>query len=147
LIQAQRWHVRDVKWFMIVFGLISTVFDVVTFMVLLRGFRADQPTFQTAWFLESLLTTLAVLLVLRTRGPAFRSRPSRMLLWMTVAVACIGFVFPYSGPLAAALGFVPMPFHLVATMVGIVGIYILTVEVTKAWFYRRFDHKPPPASS
>jgi Mg2+-importing ATPase len=74
--QAQRWHVRDVQRFMLVFGLLSTVFDLLTFLVLLKLFAADEATFQTAWFMVSVLTELAVLLVLRTQKPAFRSVPS-----------------------------------------------------------------------
>ena len=66
----QRWNVRDVRRFMIVFGLISTVFDLLTFVLLLQVFEADEATFQTAWFVVSLLTELAVVLVLRTHRPA-----------------------------------------------------------------------------
>ena len=65
---------------MVVFGLISSVFDLMTFAVLLLVFRADQATFQTFWFVVSLLTELAAVLVLRTHRPAFRSKPSRLLL-------------------------------------------------------------------
>ena len=85
--RAQRWDVVEVRRFMIVFGLISTVFDLLTFFVLLRVFDATESIFQTGWFVVSLLTELAVLLVLRTHGPALRSVPGRLLLWTTVAVA------------------------------------------------------------
>ena len=78
--RPQRWNIKDIQRFMIVFGLISSVFDLLTFAVLLLVFHADEATFQTAWFMISLLTELAVVLVLRTRRPAFRSRPSRLLL-------------------------------------------------------------------
>ena len=77
--RPQRWQIKDVQRFMIVFGLISSVFDLLTFATLLLVFRADEPTFQTTWFIISLLTELAVVLVLRTHRPAFRSRPSRVL--------------------------------------------------------------------
>src|SRR4029079_19551632 len=79
--RAQRWDVTEVRRFMLVFGLISSVFDLLTFAVLLLVFHADQATFQTSWFIVSLLTELSVVLVLRTHKPAFRSRPSRLLLW------------------------------------------------------------------
>ena len=84
--QPQRWNIKDIQRFMVVFGLISSVFDLMTFAVLLLVFHADQATFQTSWFVVSLLTELAVVLVLRTHRPAFRSTPSRLLLWTTLAV-------------------------------------------------------------
>ena len=99
----QRWNIRDIQRFMIVFGLISSVFDLLTFGVLLCVFQAGEATFQTSWFMISLLTELAVVLVLRTRKPAFRSRPSRLLLWSTLAVAAATFAIPFLGGASAAL--------------------------------------------
>ena len=74
------------------------VFDLLTFGVLLLGFHADQPTFQTLWFIVSLLTELSVVLVLRTHKPAFRSRPSRVLLWTTLVVSAGTLSIPFLGP-------------------------------------------------
>ena len=91
---------------MIVFGLISSVFDLVTFAALLLVFHADQPTFQTFWFIVSLLTELAVVLILRTRRPAFRSRPSRLLLWTTLVVAAGTLAISFLDP-SSIFGFVP----------------------------------------
>jgi P-type Mg2+ transporter len=133
--QAQRWRVREVQWFMVVFGLISSAFDLVTFAVLLLVFAANKPTFQTAWFVVSLLTELAVVFVLRTRGPALRSRPSRPLLWATVAVAAVALILPYSGALAAAFGFVPLSAGLLGTLLVIVIGYVLATEAAKLTFY------------
>jgi Mg2+-importing ATPase len=93
--RPQRWNIKDIRRFMIVFGLISSVFDFVTFAALLLVFRADQPTFQTFWFIVSLLTELAVVLILRTRRPAFRSRPSRLLIWTTLVVAAGTLAIPF----------------------------------------------------
>ena len=81
--RAERWNLREVRRFMVVFGLVSTAFDLLTFALLLLVFRAAKAEFQSAWFLVSLLTELAVVLVLRTRGPAWRSRPGRLLGWTT----------------------------------------------------------------
>lgn len=81
VIRPQRWNVKEIQKFMIVFGMISSVFDLLTFGFLLYVFHAGQAVFQTTWFMISLLTELAVVLVLRTRKPAFHSRPSRLLLW------------------------------------------------------------------
>ncbi|MEX1083139.1 MAG: magnesium-translocating P-type ATPase, partial [Xanthobacteraceae bacterium] len=135
LARSQRWRLRDVQWFMVVFGLISSVFDVLTFGVLLLVFAATEPTFQTAWFVVSLLTELAVVLVLRTQGPAFRSMPSRLLIGATAAVAALALMFPFSGPLAAVFGFIPLPAPLLGTLVLIVIAYILATEAAKLKFF------------
>jgi Mg2+-importing ATPase len=131
----QRWDVAAVRSFMIVFGLISSIFDFVTFAVLLYGFGADTPTFRTAWFVVSLLTELAVVLVLRTAGPAFRSAPSRLLLWTTVSVGALALALPYSGPAAALFDFVPLPWHLLAAALGVVAGYLLVTEAAKLRFF------------
>jgi Mg2+-importing ATPase len=141
--EAQRWRVADVQRFMVVFGLLSTAFDLATFGLLLRVFRADEPTFQTTWFIVSLLTELAVVLVLRTEGSAFRSRPSRVLLWSTVVVGACALVIPYLGPLSAAFGFVPLRLSVAVAGLAIVAAYILSTEAVKAWFFRSRTPVPP----
>ena len=133
---AQRWDVAEVRRFMIVFGLVSTAFDLLTFAVLLRGFEAGAPLFQTTWFVVSLLTELAVVLVLRTHGPALRSRPGTLLLWSTVGVFALALLLPYSGPLARAFGFVPLAPGPLAWVIAIVACYVLVTEAAKRWFYR-----------
>ncbi|MFO1299240.1 MAG: magnesium-translocating P-type ATPase [Burkholderiaceae bacterium] len=135
--RAQRWNVGDVRRFMVVFGLASSVFDLLAFAVLLRVFRADQATFQTAWFVVSLLTELAVVLVLRTARPALRSRPGRLLGLSTVVVVIAALCIPYLGPIAGAFGFVPMPPALLATSLAIVVGYVVFTEALKLWTQRR----------
>ena len=132
----QRWNIRDIQRFMIVFGLISSVFDLLTFGILLWVFRAGEATFQTSWFIISLLTELAVVLVLRTRKPAFRSRPSQLLLWSTLAVVTATLAIPFLGWISAAFGFVPLSVLELTVVVAILGAYILATEVAKAWFFR-----------
>jgi Mg2+-importing ATPase len=131
----QGWSVKDIQRFMIVFGLISSVFDLLTFGVLLYIFQAGQAVFQTSWFMISLLTELAVVLVLRTRKPAFRSRPSRLLLWSTLAVAAATFAIPFLGWPSALFGFVPLSALELATVLLIVAGYIVATEIAKAWFF------------
>ena len=134
--RPQRWNIKDIQRFMIVFGLISSVFDLVTFAVLLLVFHADQATFQTSWFVVSLLTELAVVLVLRTHKPALRSRPSDLLLWSTLAVAVATLAIPFLGPLSSVFGFVPLSALQMGTVIAIVIGYIAATEGAKAWFYR-----------
>ncbi len=135
--QAQRWDVREVRRFMIVFGLVSTAFDLLAFLVLLKAFDADEPTFQTAWFVISLLTELGVVLALRTEGPAWRSMPSRLLLWTTAAVGGFTLLIPYLGGFATALGFVPLAWPVMASALLIVLGYLVSTEAVKRrkyWF-------------
>ncbi|MGE6696362.1 magnesium-translocating P-type ATPase [Hyphomonas sp. NPDC076900] len=136
LSSPQRWNVRDIRKFMIVFGLISSVFDLLTFGVLLYVFHAGQAVFQTSWFMISLLTELAVMLVLRTRKPAFRSRPSRLLLWLTLAVAAATPAVPFLGAASALFGFVPLSATELVAVVAIVGGYMVATEIAKAWFFQ-----------
>jgi len=133
--RPQRWNIKDIQRFMIVFGLISSVFDLVTFAVLLLVFHADQATFQTSWFIVSLLTELAVVLVLRTHKPALRSRPSDLLLWSTLAIAVATLAIPFLGSLSSVFGFVPLSVLQMGTVIAIVIGYIAATEAAKAWFY------------
>jgi P-type Mg2+ transporter len=135
--KSQRWNLSEVQAFMVVFGLASTLFDLATFALLLKVFEADQATFQTTWFVVSVLTELVVVLVLRTRQPFTRSRPSALLFWATVAVALIALALPYAGRLAGLFDFVPLPATIVAASIAVVAAYIATTEALKLVFYRR----------
>ncbi len=132
----EHWQIKDVQRFMIVFGLISSVSDLLTFAILLLVFHADAPLFQTAWFVNSLLSELAVVLILRTRGPAFRSKPSNMLLWSTIAMSVVALAIPYLGPVASAFGFVPLSALQMGTVLVIVVGYVAATEAAKVWFYK-----------
>ena len=133
--RPQRWNISEIQKFMIVFGLISSAFDMLTFAVLLLVFHAGEATFQTAWFMISLLTELAVVLVLRTHKPAFRSSPSQLLLWSTLAVAAATFAIPFLGALSSVFGFVPLSAIEISAVVAIVLGYIVATEVGKIWFF------------
>ncbi len=127
----QRWDVARVRRFMVVFGLVSSVFDLLTFAALLLVFHAAEGEFRTAWFLASLLTELGVVLVLRTRLPAWQSRPGTLLLWATLAVFVVACALPWVAPLAAALGFVVLPAGLWAALAAIVLGYLAVTEAVK----------------
>ena len=135
--KPQRWHIAEVRRFMLVFGLISSLFDLLTFAVLLWWFAAGAALFQTAWFVVSLLTELAVVLVLRTRRVAWRSRPGRLLSASTVAVFAFALWLPYGGSLAALFGFVPLPPSLLAASLLIVAAYVGLTEWAKHRFVAR----------
>ncbi len=141
----ERWQIKDVKRFMIVFGLISSLFDLLTFGILLRVFHSGAAIFQTTWFVISLLTEVAVVLVLRTRGPAWRSKPSRMLLWSSIVMAVFALTIPYLGPFASAFGFVPLSALQMVTVLVITAGYIAATEGAKAWFYKTPKTSQPAA--
>ena len=141
---AQRWSIRSVRSFMVVFGLVSTAFDLITFVVLLELFSASEGLFQSTWFVVSLLTELAVVLVLRTHLPCWRSGPSRLLLTATVVVSLLAVILPYAGALAKTFGFVPLPLPLLIATFLIVLLYVVTTEVTKLWFYGWLMTPPAP---
>ena len=129
--RAQRWRAADVRRFMIVFGLLSTLFDLVTFALLRTVFDADEAVFQTAWFVLSVETELVVVLALRTRLPAWRSRPGTLLLATTLAVGLLAAAVPCLGPAARMFGFVPLPWTLAGTLAAIVLGYVLCTEAVK----------------
>jgi Mg2+-importing ATPase len=103
---------------MLVFGAVSSVFDLLTFALLLKGFNTGAEEFRTGWFVESLLTELAVALVVRTHLPCYRSRPGRWLTIASLAVAAVALLMPYV-PLSRRFGFVPLPPGLLAAAVAV----------------------------
>ena len=105
--------------------------------LLVKVFEAGPALFHSAWFVVSLLTELAVLMVLRTRSAAWRSRPAALLAWTTAAVAALALALPFIAPLARLFGFVPMSAALTATLVAIVIAYVLATEAAKRWFWRQ----------
>lgn len=132
--RAQRWDIHSVQIFMLVFGLTSTLFDLLTFGLLLAVFKAGESLFHTTWFVVSLLTQLAALLVLRTHLPVWESRPSRLLAITAALVAAIALTLPYVG-FASEFGFVAIPTHLLVGGLAIVLVYAAVIEVAKRWFY------------
>lgn len=134
--RAPRWDLPRIRSYMVVFGLVSTLFDLVTFGLLLWVFQAGEAEFQTAWFLISLLTELAVVLVLRSRRPAWTSRPGGLLLGASVAVSALALGLPYLGPLSQGLGLVALPGRLVVVALAIVAAYVAASEATKFVYYR-----------
>jgi P-type Mg2+ transporter len=132
--QPRRWDTRFIGRFMVDFGLLSSLFDFLTFGVLLWVFQAAPAEFQTTWFVESLLTELAIALVVRTRRPFFRSRPGTLLLSLTVLVAVLTPIVPYL-PFMSVFDFVPVPWTLTATVLAITALYVGAAELAKRWFY------------
>ena len=130
LSRASRWDVRHVRNFMLVFGVASTVFDLLTFALLRWWLHAEPDVFRSGWFIESTATELAVMLVLRTRRPFLKSRPSRALAVSSAAVLVIVTVLPFS-PLAEPLGLGWLNAGTFAALVAVVVAYVIVTETLK----------------
>ncbi len=139
LAQPHRWDMKYIRSFMIVFGLVSSVFDYATFGLLLFVAHAAEGQFQTGWFVESLLSELVIALVVRTRRPFFRSRPGKVLWVVTLIVGLVTLIIPYL-PFGDVLGFTPLPAWLMASLVGITLLYIAAAEAVKKVFFARLNH-------
>ncbi|RVQ68766.1 magnesium-translocating P-type ATPase [Croceicoccus ponticola] len=139
----QRWDIGKIRRFMIVFGLVSSIFDLLTFAVLLLSFKADPTTFRTAWFLVSLLTELAVLFLLRTRRFVLASRPSRLLLWSSVAVAFVTLTLPYVPLAQEAFSLTPLTPLLLGFCVAVTIAYAFATEVAKFFLAKSADRNWP----
>jgi Mg2+-importing ATPase len=124
---------------MVLFGLVSSVFDFLAFGTLLYVFNASPDEFRTGWFIESLITELVIALVVRTRHLFFRSRPGKLLLRTTVLFIAIALAMPYL-PFVSVFGFVPLPAPLMLAMVGLTASYVVATEVAKKYFYRRIQN-------
>lgn len=133
--RPRRWDMRFIARFMIEFGILSSLFDLLTFAILLFAFRARAESFRTAWFVESLLTELVIALVVRTRRPFLRSRPGKVLLYSTLVLIVGTFAVPYL-PFVRVLGFVPLPWPVMVVLAMITAAYVVAAEMTKSWFYR-----------
>ncbi|VTU21651.1 magnesium-translocating P-type ATPase [Variovorax sp. RA8] len=134
--KPRRWDTAFIRDYMVLFGLVSSVFDFLTFGALLWLFHATPEEFRTGWFIESLLTELVIALVVRTRGPFWRSRPGNLLLASTAAIIVLALALPYL-PFVSIFGFVPLPAPVVLAMVVLTLAYVAAAEVAKRFFYLR----------
>jgi Mg2+-importing ATPase len=131
----RKWDIRYVWRFMIVFGLQSSIFDFATFGLLYYVFHASSEEFRTAWFMESLLTEILILMVIRTRRSFFKGKPSKYLLWASILTfsACIS--IPYL-PFAQVFQLYPLPFTLFAWILLIIFVYVTFAEISKKYLIR-----------
>jgi Mg2+-importing ATPase len=138
------WDMARVRKFMVIFGLVSTMFDLMTFAILRAVFHADATLLRSGWFVESTLTELAVMLVLRTRRTWWRSRPSNGLLAASISVAGATLILLYS-PLRSNISLAGPPIRVLAAMIAITALYIATTEALKKKMPGvLFTHEEPP---
>ena len=146
LARPAAWDLRFVRRFMLVFGPVSSVFDFLTFFVMLSLLNAGHSEFRTGWFVKSLATQTLIVYVIRTRRvPFLRSRPSTLMLVLPTTCAVIGAIVPFT-PLAGVLGFSRLPLEFFLILLGMIATYLCLVEVAKVAFYAahptRFEKAP-----
>ena len=135
--KPHKWDHGFIKRFMIVFGLLSSVFDYLTFGVLLWVLKANEAEFQTGWFVESVVSASLIVLLIRTRKVFFKSPIGPHLILATVLVVIFTISFPYT-PMAGFFGFTPLPMSFFLPLTIILILYITLTEVVKWWFYKKW---------
>jgi Mg2+-importing ATPase len=136
--QPRQWNTKFIRTYILFFGPISSIYDIITFMIMTYVFHAHHALFQTGWFVESMTTAILVVFVIRTsRMPFYKSRPSRGLIITCLTAVAVGIALPYS-PLASSIGMVPLPPLFFLFLVGITATYLGLVSLLKALFLRRF---------
>ena len=134
------WDIGFVRRFMLVFGPISSLFDIATFVVMIHVLHAGRDEFRTGWFVESILTQTLVVFLIRTRRiPFFHSRPSLPMIITPIAAAATGITLAFS-PAQHLLGFAGLPLAYFFILLGMVGTYLVLIEAAKSRFYRADHH-------
>ena len=132
----RRWDIKAIRKFMITFGLVSSVFDYLTFGALVTILHATQDQFRTGWFLESVISASLIVLVIRSRKPFFKSRPAKYLLMATLLTVIVTAVLPFT-PLGGIFGFSRLPISFLVLIGIIIIAYIVTAEMAKTVFYKK----------
>jgi P-type Mg2+ transporter len=132
-----KWNLKFIRNYMIIFGIHSSLFDVITFLTLLYVLKVKESAFQTGWFIESIVTELCILFIIRTHKNFFKSKPGKYLFLLSVAGLILTITLPYF-PFASDIGLVPLPFKYMATMLLIVVAYIITADILKVWFFKKY---------
>ncbi len=136
--KPRRWDIGFIRKFMIVFGLMSTVFDYITFGTLLLLLNSTPEEFRTEWFKESIISASVVVLVIRTRRSILKSKPSKYLLTSTLLIIGATIIIP-SSFLGKLFNLTTLPLVYLPVIAAIVLAYLLTAEVVKRSFYRHIE--------
>ena len=144
LAKPRVWDMGFIRNFMLTLGPVSSAFDFLTFYLLLEVFHAGEALFHTGWFVESVVTQVLVIFVIRTRGNPFASRPHPALILLSLLVVATAIALPFM-PLGPHLGFVPLPPAFYAVLAGVAPVYLFAVYVMKRVFYRRWDARATEA--
>jgi Mg2+-importing ATPase len=139
LAKPGKWNLKFIRNYMIIFGIHSSVFDVITFLTLLYILKVKESAFQTGWFIESILTELFILFIIRTHKHFFKSQPGKYLFFLSTLGLMLTLALPYF-PFASDIGLTPLPLLNLAAMLLIVLLYIITADLLKVWFFKRYNN-------
>ena len=135
-----KWNLKFIRNYMVIFGIHSSIFDVITFLTLLYVLKVKETAFQTAWFVESILTELFILFIIRTHKNFFKSKPGKYLFFLSIFGLIITLSLPYM-PFAVQVGLSPLPLLNLCIMLAIVILYIITADLLKVWFFKTYRSK------
>jgi Mg2+-importing ATPase len=137
--KPKRWNMKFIKMFMILLGPISSVFDIITFILLFFVFKVTPAQFQTGWFIESIATQTLVIHVIRTKKiPFIQSTANWKLLLTSISCVVLAWIIPFT-PIGEFFRFQPLPLHIMLAIVGLVVVYLVLVEFAKRLFYTKYD--------
>lgn len=140
--KPRKLDISFIRKFMVILGPISSIFDFITFFIMLYVFKATEPLFQTAWFIESLCTQTLVIFIIRTKKtPSYKSKPSTLLLLSSLSIITIALLLPFT-PIGNIFGFVTPPLSFFAFLAALTVSYLLLVDMIKSMFYKLFVHHP-----
>lgn len=138
--RPRQWDINFVRKFMLIVGPISSIFDFLTFFIMIKVFHAGEALFHTGWFIESLATQVLVIFIIRTRKNPLKSRPNPWLTICSLLVVALAILIPFT-LLGRVLGFVAPPLLFFFILMSMVVVYLLMVEVVKQWFYKRYTSR------
>ncbi|MDE1193131.1 MAG: magnesium-translocating P-type ATPase [Arachidicoccus sp.] len=133
--QPHSLNIKFIRKFMVVFGIISSVFDYFTFFVLLKILHAGTSEFRTGWFVESVISATLIVLVIRTSKVFYKSKPGKQLIGATLGIVAFTLILPWL-PFAYLIGFTHLPFKFYPCLLAIIAAYFITAEIAKKTFYR-----------
>ncbi|MCI4442670.1 MAG: magnesium-translocating P-type ATPase [Lentimicrobium sp.] len=135
--RPRKWDLKFIRNYMVIFGLHSSIFDVITFLTLFYVLKVKETTFQTAWFVESILTELFILFIIRTHKNFFKSKPGKYLFILSIFGLAVTLLLPYM-PFATQVGLSPLPLLTLGIILAIVSVYIITADLLKVWFFKTY---------
>jgi P-type Mg2+ transporter len=139
--KPEPWNIKFIEKFMLFIGPLSSIFDILTFVVLLFVFHAPAELFHTGWFIESLCSQMLIIYIIRTNKiPFIQSKPSKWLMLTTLLILSFAFILPFT-PLAALFGFTPLPLLFFFILAGMMVVYLTLVHFVKMWLVKKYGYQ------
>lgn len=133
--KPRQWDMKFIRNFMLLVGPVSSIFDFLTFYVMLNVFNAKEGLFRTGWFVESIVTQVLVIFIIRTRRNIFKSKPNSWLVYTSLFIVGVAITLPFTS-IGAYFGFSPLPIKFFTILLTLGIGYLVMVEFVKRWFYR-----------